>query len=306
MLSKSALLRTLILLFALGAPLCVEGSELSSGWVERGWFGRIVLQRPGFTFDGTFYDFAWYSRPCVPCYPGDVVNTSNGFRLNTTDFNIARVTMGNQTYYNWGYFFPEPPFPYAKFSSGINFKGGSVEVPYSNAPDLILVTPFTMNGGVFGYSGSNILFSDQFIAAGLVSLHLIRTERDGVPAYLLSGTTYQITPRIDVDVKPGDDFNYINPRSQGKTPIAILSTASFDAGTVDPTTITVAGASVSLRRNGTTASSMEDVNGDGLLDLVVHVNTQDLQLTDPTRVFLGCYTISGEYLWGTNEIIIAQ
>lgn len=306
MFSKSALVRTWILLFALAAPLCVEGSELTSGSVERPgfWFSRIALQRPRFNYNGTFYSSAWYSTPCFPCYPGDVVNTSNGVSLHPADFNSASVTMGSQTYYSWSYFYPDPPFPYAKFSSGINFQGGLVEVPHSDVPDLILVTPFTMSGGVFGYSGSQSLFSDTFTGSGLVRLHLKRDERESKLAYTFYDITYEIATGLDIDVKPGDDLNYINVKSRGKTPIAILSTASFDAGTVDPITITVAGASVSLRRNGTTASSLEDVNGDGLVDLVVHVDTQDLQLIDPNQVFLECYTFSGEYLWGTDKIIL--
>ena len=305
---KSALLRTLISLCAFAAPLCVEGSEVTSGSVEHAasWFSHIGLQRPGFSYSGTFYNSAWYSTPCSPCFPGDIVNTSNGVSLHPADFNIARVTIGSQTYYSWSYFQPEPPFPYAKFSSGINFHGGLVEVPYSDEPTLILVTPFTMSGGVLGYSGSYSLFSEHFTGSGLAWLHLRRTEREGVPAYSFYQITYQIAAGVDIDVKPGDDLNYINPKSQGKTPIAILSTASFDAGSVDPTTISVAGASVSLRRNGTTASSLEDVNGDGLLDLVVHVNTPDLQLTDPNQVLLECYTNSGEYLWGTDEITLSE
>lgn len=61
---------------------------------------------------------------------------------------------------------------------------------------------------------------------------------------------------------------------------SIFSTPDFDATTVDPTTVTLAGASVKLKGKGTPMSSFEDVNGDDFEDIVVHVDTTDLQLSD--------------------------
>lgn len=304
---KSALLRIVILLFTFAVPLCVEGSELTSGSVYRpgSFFSRISLQRPGFSYAGTFYSFAWYSTPCSPCFPGDVVSTSNGFYVHTIDFYSASLRMGNQTYYNWGYYFPDPPWPYAKFDNAINFHGSSVEIPFSDEPTLILVAPFTLSGGVAGYTSSSSLFSEPLSGSGFVSLRLHRDDEGGTPRYHFVEITYEIVTGINIDVKPGDDFNYINLSSQGKTPIAILGTATFDAGTVDPSSITVAGAPVSLKRNGTPAASLEDVNGDGLLDLVVHVNTEALQPTSPNQVLLEGETFSGLPVWGLDEIILA-
>jgi hypothetical protein len=68
----------------------------------------------------------------------------------------------------------------------------------------------------------------------------------------------------------------INPKSKGTTPVAIFGTASFDAGTVDPNTVTLNGAPVKTKPNGEPMASLEDVDGDGIRDLLVHVDTQDL------------------------------
>lgn len=92
---------------------------------------------------------------------------------------------------------------------------------------------------------------------------------------------------VPIDIKPGDDdddddgdgLTTINLGSRGTTPVAILSTATFDATTVNPTTVTPAGAPVKLRRNGRPMASFEDVNRDRLEDLVVHVETRALQLS---------------------------
>jgi hypothetical protein len=92
---------------------------------------------------------------------------------------------------------------------------------------------------------------------------------------------------VGIDIKPGSWPNSVNLRSRGTVPVAILSTPTFDAATVDPTTVTVAEAAVALSPQGRVRASMEDVNGDGLLDLVVHVPSHQLRLEDDTAIVLG-------------------
>jgi hypothetical protein len=67
--------------------------------------------------------------------------------------------------------------------------------------------------------------------------------------------------------------------ARGVVPVAILSSASFDARTVDPATVVLANAAAKLTGKGTPMHSVEDVNGDGLPDLVVQVQTSALQLS---------------------------
>jgi hypothetical protein len=90
-------------------------------------------------------------------------------------------------------------------------------------------------------------------------------------------------------------------------PVVILSTEAFDATAIDPDTVTVAGAHVDIKPNGTTASSFEDVNDDGLLDLVIHINTTDLQLTSLiSEVRVEGFTFGGKFFWGTDTIEVAE
>lgn len=42
---------------------------------------------------------------------------------------------------------------------------------------------------------------------------------------------------VVIDIKPGSDPNAINPRSKGVIPVAILTTDTFDAQSVDPSTV---------------------------------------------------------------------
>lgn len=82
---------------------------------------------------------------------------------------------------------------------------------------------------------------------------------------------------VGIDIKPGSYPNAINPASNGVVSVAILSTQDFDATTVDPATVELAGAGVAVRgKSSKYLAHTEDVNGDGLLDLVVQVETENL------------------------------
>jgi hypothetical protein len=88
-------------------------------------------------------------------------------------------------------------------------------------------------------------------------------------------------PEVEIDIKPGSDDNPINLKSRGKIPVAVLTTADFDAASLDPATVTLGNddgddTPVAARNNGTLMASLEDVDQDGDLDLVLHVDTQAL------------------------------
>jgi hypothetical protein len=78
---------------------------------------------------------------------------------------------------------------------------------------------------------------------------------------------------IEVDIKPGSDANPINPFGRGFVPVAILGSDTFDVAAVDVTTLAFGpdGAAPSHQQGG----HFEDVNDDGLTDLLSHYRTQD-------------------------------
>jgi hypothetical protein len=92
-------------------------------------------------------------------------------------------------------------------------------------------------------------------------------------------TSVQPQGWVKIDIKPGAAPNSINLGSEGSVPVAILSTPSFDATTVDLSTVLFEGQGVVPKGKGYQASN-DDINGDGLKDKVVHFYTQSLQITD--------------------------
>ena len=110
---------------------------------------------------------------------------------------------------------------------------------------------------------------------------------------------------VAIDIKPGAFPNTINLGSNGVVPVAILSTPTFDARTVNPTSVSLGGAAVRLKGKGTPMASLQDVNGDGLVDLVVHVETQAFELTaGDTRAFLEGKTFGGAQVIGSDSVRI--
>lgn len=77
-----------------------------------------------------------------------------------------------------------------------------------------------------------------------------------------------------IDVMPGSDRNPMNLQA-GVTPVALLSSATFDATDVAPSTLRLGPSGAPARE---TSAREEDVNGDGLLDQVIHVKSSDLGL----------------------------
>ena len=108
-----------------------------------------------------------------------------------------------------------------------------------------------------------------------------------------------------IDIKPGSFPNSINLGNNGTVPVAIFSSPTLDATSIDPLTVTLAGAQVQLKGKGTPNFSFSDVNDDGLMDLVVHVSTEALQLSQgDTEAVLEGSTFGGLKIIGKDSVRI--
>jgi hypothetical protein len=108
---------------------------------------------------------------------------------------------------------------------------------------------------------------------------------------------------VEIDIKPGSFPNSINCQNRnGVVPVAVYTTSTFDATTVDPLT-------VRFGRTGTEAAEahtrghIEDVDGDGDLDLVLHFRFGETGIRcGDTQAMLTGKTFTGQSITGTDSI----
>jgi hypothetical protein len=104
-----------------------------------------------------------------------------------------------------------------------------------------------------------------------------------------------LTPELAIDIRPGSDTNVVNLKSKGLVPVAVLTTDDFDAATVDPETVLLAGAAP-------VRWTMDDVDGDGDEDMLLHFKTQELELSeDSTEAKLTAQLIGSSTSQSTDE-----
>ncbi len=109
---------------------------------------------------------------------------------------------------------------------------------------------------------------------------------------------------VDIDIKPGSYPNNINLRNKGVVTVAVLTTNKFDATTIDPSAVTF-GQNHALEADG--KGHIEDVDGDGDLDLVLHFRTEEtgIECGDKEAGLTG-KTFDGHLIDGVDSVQTAQ
>lgn len=108
---------------------------------------------------------------------------------------------------------------------------------------------------------------------------------------------------IDIDVLPGSEKNPINPNRKGVIPVAILGSDTFDVETIDLETLRF-GPAGALPAH-VTGGHLEDVNEDGVIDLVSHYPIQETGIVaDIEEACVTATTMEGQAVKGCDQISI--
>lgn len=254
----------------------------------------------------------------APCSAKNVISGETldiGYDYPDVQIDDILYVWGTVNLYPGAYIAGNPPIPgniEAFPGSEVNIRGGSVAgwiatykstTPEDPDPNVTVYGPsFQVGTGEPFAPPADMLISDTLNVLSesgevLFSLLLMSDINIHLRA---SGVT------VAIDIKPGSDLNPINPGSNGLIPVAILTTDDFNAADVNSATVTLAGAKVAVRGKAEKLMArLEDVDGDGDLDLLVQVKTQsEGALWKSGPVTLTGKTYDGQDIEGTDEVTI--
>jgi hypothetical protein len=200
---------------------------------------------------------------------------------------------------------------------------------FNNAPPTITSTPVTTasDGVLYSYDveatdpdGDTLTYSLDVAPAGMSidpASGLIQwtpaatqvggnavTVRASDPDGLFDTQSYTVTVgvAIPIDIDLGNDANTVNVRANGNIPVAILTTATFDALQVDALTV-VFGPEEATETHG--FAHVEDVDDDGDPDLLFHFKVKETGLAcGDTEATLSGQTFDGREVISTVTISV--
>jgi uncharacterized delta-60 repeat protein len=259
-----------------------------------GFGGALVIQPDGKVVAagraGTDFVLARYNgdgSPDASFGSGGMVTTDFGGAAFDAAFGVALQPNGKIVAAGGTFSFPSADFALARYKAD-----GSLDPSFGTGGKV------TTDFGAFDVASAVALQADgKIIAAGQGG-----AGSDFALARYLGDTSAIV---VSVDIKPGSSTNPINLSSHGVIPVAILTTDSFDAANVDPSTVCFgddnAGQRDCMEADG--KGHIEDVNGDGRPDLLLHyeVSQSGIDRGDTTACVSG-KTFAGVNIEGCDSI----
>lgn len=177
-----------------------------------------------------------------------------------------------------------------------------LDIPSANGQGVRFFNPTGVVGQELG--GASIDVAKNWwgtdVEADIIDLFENPAITSHQPTLAAAPTAFCQSIAVVLDIKPGSDPNAINPDGKGVIPVAILTTADFDATTVDATTVRFGPSEAEPARRG----RIKDVDGDNDDDLILHFRTQETGITDgDVEACLTGLTTGGESIAGCDVIV---
>jgi hypothetical protein len=167
---------------------------------------------------------------------------------------------------------------------------------------------FRQQDDIFTISCSSGLPKTYSFAADIAPLHAADDDPDLSNNHAETQLTLDCVIPVEIDIRPpGNEQNPINLGSNGVVRVGIMSNPEYDldATQIDPATVSLEGATVRKRGNGDWMMQERDLNDDGWMDIIVFVETNEIQLdADATEATLDAKTFDGISVRGTDNVRI--
>jgi len=242
-----------------GSPITFDASGSSDP------DGDTLQYRWDFDNDGT-WDTEWSSSPSASyTWFDDFIGSA---KVEVSDGELTDTDTADVTVSNVAPSVEAGPDQTVYLGDTVSFSGSFTD------PGTLDTHTILWNFGD-GSSAGTLTPTHVYLSCGTFIVTLTVTDDDGGAG----SDTLMVTVRIPIDIKPGISPNSINLNDQGLLPVAILGSSGFDVTTINPETILLGGVDVATRGSAKApklAYSYEDVNSDGIMDMVAFFKVQDL------------------------------
>lgn len=203
------------------------------------------------------------------------------------------------------------PFVIFEVEIPVNATYLQFEYKFSNIGDGDYAAVLIDDTPIWVLAGSNVIQQGEFAEAGPIPIgHLAGSRRLTVALFgvgepnaafeIRNFTFLSTSTAVSVDIKPKKDPNPVNLRSRDVIPVAILTTDTFDATTVDPLSVEF-GPSGAFEAHD--RGHIKDVDEDGDLDLMLHFAVRETGIScGDTSASLTGETFGGEAIEGSDSI----